>query len=496
MISRIHLLIVGGALFCAADAFATPRECVADITASVLAAGRTVTGSRPEPSERLFRSEAVEATIRKVTAALQNRKLAEMFENCFPNTLDTTVKFRTDEQGNPDTFVITGDINAMWLRDSSAQVWPYMSLIACDEPLRLMIEGVIRRQLKCIILDPYANAFNDGPTGGEWQSDWTKMIPEVHERKWEIDSLCYPLRLAYEYWKRTGDISLFQSPEWSQALALILQTFREQQRKEGGNTGPYRFLRTTDRALDTLNNVGWGAPVSGCGLIVSSFRPSDDATTLQYLVPSNFFAVTSLRQAAEINDAAGGDASLSAECRELADEVSAALDNYAVVQTPDFGKIYAFEVDGFGNSLLMDDANAPSLLSLPYLSDVPVDSPVYQATRSLIWSPRNPYFFRGKVAEGIGGPHVGYDMAWPMSLTMRALTSDSDEEILDCLDMLLATDAGTGFIHESFNVDDPSQFTREWFAWQNGLFGELILKLFNEGKIDLLNQAGQKAANL
>ena len=238
MISRIHLLIVGGTLFCAADAFAAPRECVADITASVLAAGRTVTGSRPEPSERLFRSEAVEATIRKVTAALQNRKLAEMFENCFPNTLDTTVKFRTDEQGNPDTFVITGDINAMWLRDSSAQVWPYMSLIARDEPLRLMIEGVIRRQLKCIILDPYANAFNDGPTGGEWQSDWTKMIPEVHERKWEIDSLCYPLRLAYEYWKRTGDISLFQSPEWSQALALILQTFREQQRKEGGNTGP------------------------------------------------------------------------------------------------------------------------------------------------------------------------------------------------------------------------------------------------------------------
>lgn len=495
MISHIHLLIVGGAMLCAADAVSAPIECVADVTAAAVSADRTVTGSRPEPGKRLFRSEAVERTISQVTSALSNRKLAEMFENCFPNTLDTTVKFRIDENGQPDTFVITGDINAMWLRDSSAQVWPYMSLIADDEALRQMVEGVIRRQLKCIILDPYANAFNDGPTGGEWQKDWTKMIPEVHERKWEIDSLCYPLRLAYEYWKQTGDTSIFQSPEWNQALALILQTFREQQRKEGGNTGPYRFLRTTDRALDTLNNVGWGAPVSGCGLIVSSFRPSDDATTLQYLVPSNFFAVTSLRQAAELNDAASGDAALSAECLALADEVETALEKYAVVDTPDFGKVYAFEVDGFGNALLMDDANAPSLLSLPYLSGVPASSPIYQATRSLVWSPRNPYFFRGKVAEGIGGPHVGYDMAWPMSLTMRALTSESDEEILDCLDMLLATDGGTGFIHESFNVDNPSEFTREWFAWQNGLFGELVLKLYREGKIDLLNRAGQKAAN-
>lgn len=463
---------------------AAVMECQPDAT--MVNQERTVTGRRPEPSQRKFRSEAVERVIREVTSQLTNRKLAEMFEICFPNTLDTTVNFRIDEEGNPDTFVITGDINAMWLRDSSAQVWPYLTLVKEDEPLRRMIEGVIRRQLKSIILDPYANAFNDGPKGGEWQSDWTQMRPEVYERKWEIDSLCYPLRLAYEYWRTTGHTAIFKSKEWEQALALIVSTFREQQRKEGGNTGSYRFLRRTDRALDTLNNVGWGAPVSGCGLIVSSFRPSDDATTLQYLVPSNFFAVTSLRQAAEICDSVGGIDELSGECRRLAGEVDEALKQYAVIDTPQ-GKVYAYEVDGFGNRLLMDDANVPSLLSLPYLGAVESTDPVYQATRSMVWSKANPYFFSGSAGEGIGGPHVGYSMAWPMSITMKALTSDDDEEIARCIEMLMSTDAGTGFIHESFNVDNPSDFTREWFAWQNGLFGELILKLYSQGKLDLLN---------
>lgn len=301
--------------------------CRQDNTA-IPVSGRTVTGERPPVAERLFTSKAVEEKIRRIKAQLTNRKLAEMFENCFPNTLDTTVHFRKDADGTPDTFVYTGDIPAMWLRDSGAQVWPYVALAAEDIQLKELIAGVIRRQLRSIILDPYANAFNDGPTGGEWQSDFTDMRPEVHERKWEIDSLCYPIRLAYEYWKRTGDDSIFRSGEWQQAMALIVQTFRQQQRKDD-KKGPYRFLRRTDRALDTLNNAGWGAPVSGCGLIVSSFRPSDDSTTLQYLVPSNFFAVTSLRKAAEILTEVNGDAALAGECRSLADEVETALKRHA-----------------------------------------------------------------------------------------------------------------------------------------------------------------------
>ena len=319
--------------------------------------------NRPKEKQRLFRSTAVEKEIVRVQKLLKNRKLSWMFANCFPNTLDTTVHFRKGSDGKPDTFVYTGDIHAMWLRDSGAQVWPYVQLANNDAQLKEMLEGVIRRQFLCINIDPYANAFNDGPTGGNWMTDLTDMKPELHERKWEIDSLCYPLRLAYQYWKVTGDSSIFDG-EWMKAITAILKTFKEQQRKDG--VGPYRFQRKTERALDTLNNDGLGAPVKPVGLIVSAFRPSDDATTLQYLVPSNFFAVSSLRKAAEILTEVNKETSLAKECTDLAAEVEAALKKYATYNHPEFGTIYAFEVDGFGNHLLMDDANVPSLLAVSY----------------------------------------------------------------------------------------------------------------------------------
>lgn len=440
--------------------------------------------NRPALKNRLFTSKAVEAEIARVKQLLTNPKLAWMFENCFPNTLDTTVHYR-ELNGKPDTFVYTGDIHAMWLRDSGAQVWPYIQLANKDPELKRMLEGVIRRQFICINIDPYANAYNDGPTGGEWMSDKTDMKPELHERKWEIDSLCYPLRLAYQYWKETGDAGIFDD-EWLAAITNILQTFKEQQRKEG--VGSYRFQRKTERALDTLNNDGLGAPVNPVGLIVSSFRPSDDATTLQFLIPSNFFAVTSLRKAAEILTEVNGNKVLAHECTQLANEVEEALKKYATYNHPQYGTIYAFEVDGFGNHLLMDDANVPSLLAMAYLGDVDMNDPIYQNTRRFVWSENNPYFFKGKAGEGIGGPHIGYDMIWPMSIMMKAFTSQNDEEIKWCIKSLMDTDAGTGFMHESFHKDNPAKFTRAWFAWQNTLFGELILKLVNEGKVGLLNE--------
>ncbi len=362
---------------------------------------------RPPVEERLFVSKAVEAKIAAVKKLLTNRKLAWMFENCLPNTLDTTVHFDGDE----DTFVYTGDIHAMWLRDSGAQVFPYVALCKDDPELARLIRGVILRQLKCVNIDPYANAFNMGPTGSEWATDRTAMRPELHERKWEIDSPCYVIRLAYAYWKQTGDDSLFRTDEWRQAVANILKTFREQQLKDG--LGPYRFQRRTERQLDTRCNDGWGAPAKPVGLIASAFRPSDDATTFSFLVPSNFFAVAELRNAAEIlrSVQVEGSDHLAADCTALADEVAAALKEYAVYPHPKYGPIYAFEVDGFGNALLMDDANVPSLLAMSYLGIVPADDPVYLNTRRFVWSTDNPYFFRGKAFEGIGGPHVGYDMA-------------------------------------------------------------------------------------
>jgi meiotically up-regulated gene 157 (Mug157) protein len=292
------------------------------------------------------------------------------------------------------------------------------------------------------------------------------------------------VRLAYNYWKITGDTSLFDA-DWRKAMQLVIKTFREQQRKKGN--GPYKFQRRTERQLDTLNNDGYGNPVNPVGLIVSSFRPSDDATTFQFLVPSNLFAVTSLKQIAEIAQKVTKDALLAAESTALAKEVNDAIQQYAIVEHPKHGKVYAFEVDGFGNAYFMDDANVPSLLALPYLDSIDLNDEVYQNTRKLVLSEDNPYFFKGSAGEGIGGPHIGYDMIWPMSIIMRAQTSSDDEEIRHCLRMLRDTDADTGFMHESFHKDNPSKFTRKWFAWVNTLFGELIVNLEKKGKMNLVN---------
>lgn len=464
-------------------------------TAGVLAAGMLIDikplraagrleSNRPPLSSRHFTSQAVEDTIQRLKKGLKNEELGWLFENCFPNTLDTTVDFSM-QNGRPDTYVITGDIDAMWLRDSTAQVWPYLPLMRQDKKLQELIAGVINRQTNCILLDPYTNAFyKDHSKVSEWkETDYTDMKPGVHERKWEIDSLCYPIRLAYNYWKATGDVSPFDA-DWKAAISLTVRTFKEQQRKDG--PGPYTFQRKTHWATDGVPISGYGYPVKPVGLICSIFRPSDDATIFPFLIPSNFFAVVSLRQAAEMVNTISKDAALAKSCSDLATEVEQALKKYAVVRHADRGPVYAFEVNGFGSHVLMDDANVPSLLSLPYLKAVKTTDPVYQNTRKLILSTGNPFFYKGKAAEGIGSPHSGMETIWPISITMRAMTSVQDAEIRQCVKWLLSTHAGTGFMHESFHKDDPAKFTRKWFAWANTLFGELILDLYQR-KPALLN---------
>lgn len=426
---------------------------------------------------RNFQSKAIERAIKTFSKDVKDPKLVWLFNNCFPNTLDTTVTYK-QINGKPDTYVITGDIDAMWLRDSSAQVWPYMEFTNQDEDLRHLIAGVINRQTRYILKDPYANAFYDDPTKqGEWASDLTKMIPGVHERKFEIDSLCYPIRLAYHYWKNTGDTLPFDQ-QWKQAIALILQTFKEQQKKDG--PGPYSFMRNTPHATDTRALRGYGYPVKPVGLICSAFRPSDDATVFSFLVPSNFFAVVSLNQAAEMVEQIHQDTLLSKKLLNLSSEVTQAIEQHAIVDHPKYGPIYAYEVDGYGNHLLMDDANVPSLLSLPYLDAISPENPIYKNTRNFVWSLDNPFYFEGKAGKGIGGPHVGMDMIWPMSLSIKALSSTDPKEIKNCINILKNTDGGTGFMHESFHKDDPTNFSRSWFAWANTLFGELLWKTYTE----------------
>lgn len=435
--------------------------------------------NRPPVNQRHFTSQAVEQTIQEVKAGLPNKELAWMFENCFPNTLDTTVYFEMIN-GRPDTYVITGDIDAMWLRDSSAQVWPYLSLIKEDNPLQQLIAGLINRQVTCILLDPYANAFyKDLNKISEWKNDLTKMQPGIHERKWEIDSLCFPIRLAYRYWQITGDTQPFNA-DWKESIRLTVKTFREQQRKN--DPGPYSFQRTTAWATDGVPLSGYGYPVKPVGLICSMFRPSDDATIFPYLIPANFFAVVSLKQAAEMVQKIHQDQLLAADCLTLATEVEQALKKYGTAVHPDFGRIYAYEVNGFGSFNLMDDAGTPSLLSLPYLNAVSLKDKTYQRTRRFIFSRENPFYIQGQAGAGVGSPHAGIHNIWPLGIITRAMTSMDEAEIKKEIKLLMSTHAGTGFIHESFHRNDPQNFTRKWFAWANTLFGEMILDLYRNNK--------------
>lgn len=439
---------------------------------------------RPSLEKRKFSSQIVEETIAEVKKTMADKELAWMFENCFPNTLDTTVTYY-EKEGKPFTYVITGDIDAMWLRDSSAQVWPYLPLVKQDEKLNRLLQGVINKQAEFVLHDPYANAFyNDPNKKSEWSGDHTEMKPGVHERKWEVDSLCYVIRLAHGYWKETGNAAIFDS-KWQSAMKLIVKTFKEQQRKN--NHGPYHFTRNTEVPTDTLFGRGYGNPTRKVGLIHSMFRPSDDSTFYPFLISSNMFAVVSLRQLHKIFKDVLNDTNFANECLALSNEVDGAIQKYAIAKHLKFGKIYPLEVDGFGNMLFMDDANVPNLLSIPYLGYTSSSDPIYKNTRNFSLSHSNPWFHEGKFAKGIGGPHVGEMRIWPLGLVMQALTSNDKDEILYCLKTLKHTHAGTGYIHESFHVDNPKDFSRSWFAWANTIFGELILHL-HKSNPELLKQ--------
>jgi meiotically up-regulated gene 157 (Mug157) protein len=433
---------------------------------------QTLSSKRPAPEARKFTSPAVEETIRTVESQIADKELAWLFANCFPNTIDTTVFYKEDG-GKPDTYVITGDIDAMWLRDSTAQVWPYLPLAKQDSKLQKMLAGVVRRQSRCIILDPYANAFFDDVTRkSEWSTDYAEMRPGVHERKWEIDSLCYAVRLAHGYWKATGDTSPIDE-EWEKAMDLVVQTFREQQRKK--DLGPYTFKRGGPKPAPGAPET-YGVPVKPVGLICSRFRPSDDETDYQFLIPSNYFAVVSLRQMATMLAEIRKAPKKAEAAQALADEVAAALDAHGRTVNAKHGLVYAYEVDGFGNvAKVVEDPNVPNLTSLPYLGYGKNTDKVYRATRNYLWSPDNPWFFAGKAGQGLGSPHTGPDMIWPIGLTMFGLTSDSEDEVRTVLRTLKNTHANTGFMHESFHKDNPSEFSRSWFAWANTLFGEFVL---------------------
>ncbi len=397
--------------------------------------------------------------------------LVPLFKNCYPNTLETTTKILDDGSA----FVITGDIHAMWLRDSAAQVHHYLPVARENKELADIIEKMINRYSIYLPMDPYANAFNengDDPFRGHY-TDETFRSPFVWERKYEVDSLCSVLFIAYKFWKKVGRTSIF-TPEFKNSMEIILDLWEKEQYH--AEKSDYFFRRDTDDETDTLRNDGKGYPVGYTGMTWSGFRPSDDSCLYNYLIPSEMYAVVTLGYAAEIATEIYKDEKLADRCKKLASEIDEGIKKFGIVEDPDFGKIYAYETDGLGNYNLMDDANVPSLMSLPYIGYCDANDPIYQNTRKFILSKKNPFYFEGEVLKGIGSPHTPKDRVWPIALVMQGLTTDNKEEIEEILDMLVNSHAGTFFMHESIDVDDPKKFSRTWFAWANSIFSELVLK--------------------
>jgi meiotically up-regulated gene 157 (Mug157) protein len=433
---------------------------------------------RPAPGDRASSSEAIERRIRFATGRIADVGLRRLLENTLPNTLDTTVATGGSDD-RPDTFVLTGDIDAMWLRDSTAQVWPYLGSVRDDPVLDRLIRGVIHRQSDQILLDPYANAFRSDEGPGEWAGDDTEMRPGVHERKWEPDSLGAFCRLSAGYWAASRSLRPFDAA-WRGAFEAVLQTLRTEQRRDG--TTPYRFRRPDADPTDVAPNDGRGAPSRSNGMVHGAFRPSDDACELPLSVPINLALAAALDGVAPLA-AALGDAPRASEARKLAAEIRTGVARDGTVRDgPE--AFWAFEVDGLGGQLVMDDANVPSLLSLPYLGACAGTDPTYVATRRRILSAANPWWFRGRVGDGIGSPHTGPDRIWPIAVAMRGLTAASDDERLTAARLLGASHAGTFLAHESFDPDDPSRFSRPWFAWANSLVGELLERAALEGLLE------------
>lgn len=409
--------------------------------------------------------------VKKFAESIPDKRLSEMFVRCFYSTLDTT----TERMEDGSTYVFTGDIPAMWLRDSSVQVTGYLEYADTDPEVAAMIKGLLCRQFRCIEIDPYANAFNRTPNGnGHAEEDITDFVsPWVWERKYEIDSLCYPLWLTQKYYEKTQDAGVFDDA-FVRVAAIIMDMFeREQYHAEKSD---YIHSRPAFPQFPTLTNGGKGNPVGYTGMTWSGYRPSDDVCTYNYLIPSNMFAVVVLKFLAEVFTNHVHQPSLKTKALLLARQIEEGIQKYGVVEHPQYGKIYAFEADGLGSTLLMDDANVPSLLSLPYLGYCSAEDPIYKNTRRFILSRDNPFFYEGKCAKGVGSPHTPDRHVWHIGLAIQLLTSTDRSEKQRLFETLLTTDADTGVMHESFDADNPFRFTREWFAWANTLFALAVKK--------------------
>ncbi|KAF2690425.1 glycoside hydrolase family 125 protein [Lentithecium fluviatile CBS 122367] len=460
---------------------------------------------RPSKYCRTFESPLVEKVIEYMNTKLEDRDLARIFENAFPNTLDTTVRWHVDSTvkhkigkktwdpkawKGPQSFIVTGDINAEWLRDSTNQLQQYQLLAKKDKQIYNLILGAINTQSEYVIGSPYCNAFQPPPPSGlnpTFQGDGDQVHPAyensfVFECKYELDSLAAFLSLTNQFHNHTESTE-FMNDRWFLALDTLLEVLEAQSKptfsEETGahQRNEYTFQRQTNAGTETLGLGGVGNPLNGgTGLVRSAFRPSDDATILGFLIPANAMMSVELKRTAALLRKFGKK-TLAATILSWGQTIEKGVWEHGVVQHKKYGKVFAYEVDGYGSSIMMDDANLPSLLALPLLGFVDADDEVYKNTRKMILQRQgNPYYLVGDDFNGIGGPHIGYRHAWPMSVLVQAMTSEDDEEITKCLGAVKNVSLN-GLIHESVNVDRARDYTRSWFAWANSVFAQTILDL-------------------
>ncbi|KAF2120254.1 hypothetical protein BDV96DRAFT_642097 [Lophiotrema nucula] len=468
---------------------------------------------RPSEECRTFKSQGVEDLITRYQTVIKDPDLYRLFQNSYPNTLDTAIKWKGYAANNSEeelTFIITGDINAMWLRDSANQMQSYLPLLnASSDPnsIASLYRGVINLQARYLLTQPYCNSFQPPVESGveiapnPSASDDTVNPPftnsSVFECKYELDSLAAFLEVSANYYNATGDTAFFGKFQWVSAVEAVLKVAEDMTTPTYGSDGavltsPYTFTRLNTRSTETLANDGLGNPTAnGTGLIRSAFRPSDDSTIFQLFIPANMMFSSFLASTSEIMGKlnTSNSAALAQKMSDLSKSLQQAIEEHGVVDHPTHGQVYAFEVDGFGGTTIMDDANIPSLLSAPFIN-YPVDPDIYDNTRELVLSATNPYFMRGPVISAVGGPHQGPGFAWPMASIVRILTSDDDDEIVDQLRQIVSSTDGLGLVHESVNSFNVTNWTRQWFSWANGLFGQMIIDL-EKRKPDLLETSFQ-----
>ncbi|KAF2150931.1 glycoside hydrolase family 125 protein [Myriangium duriaei CBS 260.36] len=456
-----------------------------------------LSAQRPPPECRSFNSSAAEDVITRYKSIIKDPDLYRLFENTFPNTIDTAIKWRgvsADNDQEELAFVITGDIEAMWLRDSADQIQAFRSLLnpgsfATDE-IASLFRGVINLQARYIIAEPFCNAFlppvesgihaSTGNSGCSVTPHYDASV--VFTCNFELDSLAGFLQLSTDYFIGTGDVEFFAKFNWIKAVQMILKTAETMMQGSYAEDGsvlmePYTFSCPTHSFTGTLGNGGRANPVNRTGLVRSPFRPSDDSGIFQFLIPANMmfaqYLETCSKIMAKLSDAPEG---LSEEMSDMATSIKEAIDQYAIFPGPT-GDIYAYEVDGFGGRIFMDDANIPSLLAAPFFGYLDKDDKLYQNTRDFVLSSRNPWYATGKVISTVGSPHIKPGAAWPMAKIVELLTTDHDDDIVAGLQQLVSSTNGLGLIHESVNVKTDGDWTRQWFSWANGLFGQMIVDL-------------------